>query len=406
MEKSLKYQKNNPYFDIDIIAKLCDIISLNYDQLFSQLGVDLNKTQKLYIGCCPIHGGDNPSAFNLYRDGYSVKGYWKCRTRHCEQVFKPTLIGFTRGVLSSKICGWSNPKDSDKVYNYIKTIDFLCQLIGIPINEITIDSQEIIQKKKFIAQINSFVKDQKKESQIKKISRNQVRNGLHIPSEMFIKRGFSAEILDKYDVGLCSKPNKEMSDRVVVPIYDNKHNYMVACTGRSIYEKCHKCNLYHNPELICPNSDKLKGLKYSKWKNSSNSNVNSYLYNYWFAKDIIKMSGVAVLVEGPPDVWKLESLGVHNSLAIFGTDLSDEQELLLEMSGALSIICLFDMDPPGRHACQEIKKKLEKSYNIYIPEYSAKDQYFVKDPGELTQEIIEQELLPLITSISSKKRIL
>jgi hypothetical protein len=70
-----------------------------------------------------------------------------------------------------------------------------------------------------------------------RIERRYVTSSLVIPSEYYISRGYSAEILSKYDIGLCNKDGKEMSDRVVAPIYSDDHRYVVGCTGRSIYNK-------------------------------------------------------------------------------------------------------------------------------------------------------------------------
>jgi hypothetical protein len=84
---------------------IVEILSHKYEELFEALGISLNRTAKMFIGCCPIHGGDNAASLNIYRDGYAVKGFWKCRTHHCERVFKKTIIGFVRGCLSAQK-GW------------------------------------------------------------------------------------------------------------------------------------------------------------------------------------------------------------------------------------------------------------------------------------------------------------
>lgn len=382
--------KNNLYFDQGRIETLVEILSNRYDLLLEALGISLSKTSKMYIGCCPIHGGNNPSAMNIYKDGYAVKGYWKCRTHSCEKTFKKTLIGFVRGVLSHQKLGWNNPEQTKKVYPFKDTIDWICKFVGQELKDVKVNDEEIANKK-FTTQINSFVKEEKKDD--KGITRDKVRAGLLIPAKLFLDKGYSKKVLDDYDIGLCLKPNKEMSDRVVAPIYDADKKFMVACTGRSIHPKCEKCKLYHSNKMDCPTNDIYKELKYSKWRNSSNSSVNSYLYNYWSAKKFIKETGIIILVEGPADVWMLEQLGIRNSVALFGVDLSDEQQVIIEMSGALNVVILLDMDEAGRNASKEIRTRLERSYRVFIPEVS------VNDPGDFTPDIVKGELEPLLQGI-------
>jgi 5S rRNA maturation endonuclease (ribonuclease M5) len=168
---------------------------------------------------------------------------------------------------------------------------------------------------------------------------------------------------------------------------------MVACTGRTHYNKCEKCKLYHHQNLECPINDPLRGLKYSKWRNNSKSNISSYLYNYYKARKHIQSTGTIIIVEGPADVWRLEELGIHNSVALFGTEMSDEQQVLIEMSGALNVVILLDMDEPGRNACKDIKERLERVYRVFIPEMS------VNDPGDYDIKIINEELLPILKGI-------
>lgn len=383
-------QSSNNYYDQGKLDALAEILSYRYDDLFAALGINLCKTSKMYIGCCPIHGGDNAAALNLYQDGYAVKGFWKCRTHHCESVFKKTIIGFIRGVLSHQKRGWSKPEDKNKQFSFKETVDWICQFIGQKISEIKVDTEEVANKK-FTAQMASMFKEK---TEVKGIKREQVRASLKIPAKFFLDKGYQPEILDKYDIGLCATTGKEMSERVVTPIYDEEKKVMVACTGRSIHEKCQKCKLYHNPKRSCPTEEKYKELNYSKWRNSGNSSISSHLYNYWNAKKFIRQTGTIILVEGPADIWKLEELGIHNAVALFGVEMSDEQQVLIEMSGALNVVILLDMDTPGRVAGTEIKKRLERSYRVYIPEIS------VNDPGDYNTTIVDGELRPILTAIS------
>lgn len=338
---------------------ICDSLCDNIERLFDTLGIDNIKSNgKMLVGECPIHNGDNTSAFNLYPDGESYRGNWKCRTHNCDKVFKGSIIGFVRGVLSNKKYNWQ--KDGDNTASFKETIDFIEQFLGNKLHNIKISKTEV-EKKTFTNIVKNIVNTETVLIS-QKVTRNTVRNSLVIPSEYFIDRGFSKEILDKYDVGLCNKPEKEMHNRAVAPIYDQNHKYIVGCTGRSIYEKCASCNSYHNPSCECPSKDDR--WKFPKWKHNADFKSQNYLYNFWYAKDHIIEKSSVILVESPGNVWKLEECGIHNSVALFGSNLSDRQKIILDGSGAMTIIVITDNDDAGEKARQIIFDKCKNTYNI------------------------------------------
>jgi hypothetical protein len=59
----------------------------------------------------------------------------------------------------------------------------------------------------------------------------------------------------------------------------------------------------------------------AKWLHHGFSS-SAILYNSWFAERHIRDSRIAVITEGPKDVWWLEQHGIHNSLCIFGLSIS------------------------------------------------------------------------------------
>jgi 5S rRNA maturation endonuclease (ribonuclease M5) len=309
---------------------------------------------------CPIHGGDNPSALNLYHgvDGnydYSV-GNWVCRTHHCEKIFQPSIIGFMRGILSVSKMNWQ--KAGDEMYPFSKTVELALKILKKDFKDINVSNINK-EKNNFSRHIHTISTPDIKHAP--SITRVTIRNTLNIPSQYYLDRGFSSKILDKYDVGLCSNPKKEMFNRVVVPIYNQDYTNMVGCTGRSIYNKCDKCGYFHNPKSDCVTGK--YAWKYSKWKHNKDFKSKDHLYNLWFAKKHIIESGVAIIVESPGNVWKLEQAGIHNSVAIFGTSMSDRQKMLLDCSGAMSIIIALDPDEAGLEGGKKITEKCSRTYN-------------------------------------------
>jgi len=366
---------------------LCDNLCDQIDNLFEVLDIqDIKQNGKMLVGCCPIHDGDNASAFNLYPDGENYRGNWKCRTHNCDKVFKGSIIGFVRGVLSNRKHNWKI--DGDKTVSFNDTIKFIEDFLGHNLDNIKVSKSEI-EKRTFASVVKHIVNNDN--DNLPKISRHSIRNSLQVPSTYFIQRGFDSKILDRYDVGLCDKPEKEMYNRAVAPIYDIDHKYMVGCTGRSIFDKCLNCGSFHDPSHTCPSlEDKWK---FSKWKHNYQFKSQNHLYNLWFAKEHILKSHTVIIVESPGNVWKLEENGIHNSVAIFGSSMSDRQKIILDSSGAMNIVVLTDNDDAGKKAANQIKNKCQNTYRIFIPQISK------PDVADMTKEEIDDEIKKYIESI-------
>ena len=381
-------QKQFRSYNQNQLKVVCDRLCDNIEELFEFLGIssDLKENGKMFVGNCPIHDGDNITAFNIYPEGDHYRGNWKCRTHNCEKVFKSSIIGFVRGVLSNKKYGWM--KQGDNTVSFQETIEFIEAFLDDKVDDIKINKSEI-EKAKFANIINNITGPSDKP--VKTIKRNQVRKTLQIPSEYFVSRGFSKEILDRYDVGLCTNKAKEMFGRAVVPIYDNDYKYLVGCTARGVWEKCSKCGSYHDQLISCPSdTDKWK---YSKWKHNYEFKSQNHLYNFWFAKQHILESTKVILVESPGNVWRLEEAGIHNSVAMFGSSLSDRQKIILDGSGAMHIIVLTDNDEAGDKAAETIKEKCKNTYKV------TRIQITKPDVAEMTIQEIEKEIKPKLASI-------
>lgn len=374
-----KQMKKSISIDQNKIKILCDNLCDRIEDLLSSFDLEYRDNGRFMTMSCPIHGGDNDSALNLYYVGDNYRGNWKCRTHHCEEIFKGSIIGFIRGIISSRQYNWN--KDGDKVCSFQEAVDFSTKFLNLSLKDIKISN---LQKDKNCFVNNTKILTSNINTNNPIISRNTVRKNLNIPSEYFTQRGFSAKILDKYDVGDCKSENKEMSNRAVVPIYDQSYSTMIGCTGRSIFDKCENCKAFHNKNTQCPNDD--TSWKMCKWKHSSGFKTQDSLYNFWFAQEYIKETGTVILVESPGNVWKLEENNIHNSVALFGSNLSDRQKTILDISGAMSIIVIMDNDEAGEKARSQINDKCNRTYNIKHIKISK------NDIAEMTDEEIKTEI--------------
>lgn len=374
--------------DQDKIKIVGDTVCDKIEELLDIFEIEYKHQGKMISMSCPIHGGDNPSAVNIYPEGESYRGNWVCRTHGCEKTFRSSIIGFIRGLLSHKNHNWSEP--GDKLSSFKEALDFALDFTNQDLSNIKIPKGE--KEKRTFANIVSYINPQtiKQQNGTTGPTRDQIQKSLNIPARYYIDRGYTSDILSKYDVGLCDNPQKEMYNRIVVPIYDNNYKYMVGCSGRSIFEKCDKCGSFHDQNHVCPEPEHL--WLYCKWKHNRDFKSQNHLYNFWFAKEFILQTNYAIIVESPGNVWRLEENGIHNSVAIFGSSLSDRQKILLDSSGAMSLIVLTDNDKAGDEAAKQIMSKCEHTYRIFRPKISK------NDIGEMTADEIKEQIKDFIES--------
>jgi len=354
-----------------------------FDDLAELLELDLCLHNKYYYGACPVHGGDKDNALNIFHTGDTYRGNWRCFTQQCEKYFKKSILGFIRGVLSRKRHDWTGPGDA--TVSFADTIQFVLDFLNeevdnLKINNPQVDTQKFIHATQIL---NTKVQPNKKGQ-----TRLQIRKRLQIPAQYYLDRGYTAEILNEYDVGLCNNEKTPMYQRVVVPIYDQEHQYMIGCTARSIFERCDKCKLWHNPKEDCPNEPTKH--KYVKWLHSKGFKKEECLYNYWKAKEHIQKTKSAVLVESPGNVWRLEESGIYNSVAIFGTSFSDFQQILLDGLGVLSLVLIMDNDEAGKRATENIINQHRRLYHIHTVSITKNDL------GEMNISDVKEQVLPTI----------
>lgn len=350
---------HSKYKDYGKLKTLSRLAVKYSDQLYEYFGIQKSyKNEILIKSVCPIHGGDNPTALNLYYNG-DYKIHYKCRTRQCEEIFGNDFIGLIRGALSRLNYNWEG--SGDQTASFSESVEFLLKFLDQDFD--TLSSENVnVEKLKFGSMVNAIDETSPHKGVI---TRESYRERVQVPAPYYEKRGFSSEVLDEYDVGFCNNSSKPMYQRSVVPIYDNEYKYIVGCTGRSIFEKCSECNNYHNPQNKCRH--------FPKWLHSKGFQKEKWLYNYWKAKASILDTGVAIIVESPGNVWRLAEAGITNVVAIFGTAFNNGQKHLLDQSGALSLVCLMDNDEAGQKAAKKIEERCGRLYRLYFPRFDAND---------------------------------
>lgn len=357
----------------------------NFQIFIDHFDLTLEHTPKMYVGRCPVHGGDKNNAFNIFHSGDSVVGNWYCRTKQCERTFVSSPIGLVRGLLSHHQYSWEN--QGDKTVSIKETIEFCEKMLSVDYKDVVASDDN----NKFASQAKVY--NAQRPIPKYRIKRKDIRNTLTMPCEYFLERGFSPKILNDYDVGMSYNPKKGMYYRAVVPVYDDNYNYMVGCTGRTVFEACPRCSAYHNPKSPCPKKEDQ--WKYSKWKHSAGFDANLYLYNYWFAFHEIYKTGVVIVVESPGNCWRAVEAGYLNIVGTFGAKLSFAQKNLLDRAGAMTVLLMMDGDAAGRKAAATIKEEYSSSFNII--DYQLPDG---KDLANLTIEEARAVIKPIMDKYS------
>ncbi len=356
-----------------ITNECCDVL----EEMLQKLGVRYAKGYRRLYGACPIHGGDNPSGWNIYPEGDEVRGIWECYTHGCHVKWKKTLVGFVHAVLAEKD---PNVKWTDAVLwmaNFLGYKDV--RDVKLPSN-VEVNRQRLVRATQRLA-TNPVI--QTAQTWRPESFRKQVK----VPSSYYLDRGYLRKTLVKYDVGYADRSN-----RSVVPIYDLEHTTIIGMTARTHHPKCLKCGHYHDEHKDCPTTIEEQ-YNACKWKNSPGFESSQCLYNLWFSKPHIEKTSTIVLVEGPGDVWRLEEAGIHNSVAIFGTDLSDSQLQLLDSTWSMNAVVLTDGDEAGQKAARNIAEKLRRTHRLYFPNLSE------NDVGDLCVDKVTNDIKPMLTKI-------
>lgn len=332
----------------------------NIDELLDEFDISYVRFSNRITASCPIHFGDNPEGFGILTSGI---GNWNCYTNGCHEKYNNSIISLVRQLLEVR---------DGRDYSFNETLKWVSGFLNIKLETVKVDKTR--------KTVFDFSTKSESTKQNKLIPIEYIKSSLK-QTDYYIKRNFTSEVLEKYHVGLCDNPAKEMHNRVVIPFIDDSGKFAVGCQGRTILDKCNICEYYH--EDLCPQT-RFEKLKYTKWKFSKGFVAEDYLYNFHSAKDYINKNKVAILVEGPGDVWKLEESDIHNGVAVLGTKFTDKQFEKLASLGVLTLILAFDFDTPGKEFTERMideYSRLLTLYRVDLPE---------KDLGEMSIEQTKQ----------------
>ena len=372
------------WFNTQDVAFIQDRACERIVEIFDVLGLEYTERLDYLQSACPIHEGDNQRAmFWAIRSNH-----FECKTRGCHRdpISGPSssVFGLVRGAMSRK---------TEKQWSFQQAVNFVAQALGLEKCNIEKGTAQDIE-------IAKIIKQHKKKQPIVQgqgIPLSTMIQYLRPDQVYYPNRGVSPEIIAKYHISFCNTKGKPMYKRAFFPILDTTGRRIVGWSGRSIYDKCSKCNMYHHPERSsCPDS-KYGGI-YTKWKHSKDFRSELCLYNIWYAKPFINKTGTVVLCEGPGDTWAYEAAGIKNSVALLGLNMSRQQRLILQNAGALTIVCTFDNDEAGQKAMVKLEKELTYYFRVFCVTTNSDG-----DIGDMLPDDISEKIGPILKKASRAK---
>lgn len=311
---------------------ICD----NPEILLASLGLEEEIRNDRINTRCHIHDGNNTHAMSIYfNEYYSVRGRWVCYTNNCQMLFKKSLIGMVRGILSNRHCGWSKP--GDKIYGWNATLNYLKELYGID-GSFEINPADI-ERRKFINSCHCDQISNKNKGII--FSKEKYLKYYSSPPQYLYERDFSDEILEKYNVRYCNSPNSKLYRRCCIPVFDDTYRNVIGISARTTCDQ--------KP----------------KWYNTTDFPSSTNLYNYNFASKSIRHYRSVIIVESPLNVFKLEESNIHNSVCIWSaTGWNDYKRYLLDKLGVMKLVLALDNDEAGLQGRQQIHESAGRFYNI------------------------------------------
>tara|TARA_B100001142_G_scaffold330335_1_gene398268 strand:- start:270 stop:2147 length:1878 start_codon:yes stop_codon:yes gene_type:complete len=310
--------------------------------------IQLKKRGVNFIGNCPFHEEKTPS-FTVSPS----KGIYKC-------------FGCGKGGNSVSFVM------EHEHYSYPEALKYLGKKYGVEIVEKELTPEQSIRAndRDSLYIISSFANDFFQKQLWETVE------GKAIGISYYKERGFSEDIIKKFQLGFSPKGLDKLSSEALKASF--KHKYLVD-SGISII-KADKMIDRFRERIIFPIhsfSGRILGFggrtlqknNKAKYINSPESLIylkSKILYGIYFAKQDISKQNNCYIVEGYTDVIALHQAGINNTVSSSGTSLTTEQIRLINRF-TKNITILFDGDAAGIKASfRSIDMILSEGMNVKV----------------------------------------
>lgn len=291
--------------------------AVNVKELLHHYGAQRVKGSGNVRSCCPLHSGDNPTAF-VFSESNKL---WYCHTGPCGGG---DCFDF---VMNIDEC------------SFMEAVKTLAHMFSVSVDW---DNEEI-EESPFREQARAFIESMMKKSNAHKLPPFKVKNMKLAKISDY--RGYSQEALDWWKLRLCTEG--ELKDRIVIPLEDADKR-LVGITGRAT-KADQKEKFMHRPR---------------------NLHTGYFLTGLGRNLSYIEQAGGAVkIVEGIFDCARWWDSGFQNVCCPIGVFFTEEHILQLFKSGVTILEFGFDNDKAGRNGFREAYKKAKDKFEIYFLDY-------------------------------------
>ena len=323
--------------------------SVDVELLVRSLGFNVSRVTSSEVRAPgKLHGGDNPTGFCVRLDTKK----WRCFTKHCDEDGSGRLDNDLIALVM-RVTGMS----------FMDAVQYLADFSGLSLdvrNMMVEETGAFRQQRDMSTYIRSIGRVASRAQSLPGLSEELVGRYAQERDDYFVKRGFSPDTLETFEVGLMTDHHN--IPRATVPIRDA--------------------------------SGTLVGLSARRTDNDEDPR---YLIDYQFPKGrvlynlhraLLSGNDAVIVVEGFKALWAVFEAGFSNVVACMGTAVTDDQVWALCASGFRNCVLLFDGDAAGIRGAPGAERQLGSAFNvstIYLPEGKSPDSF---DRNEL-RELLE-----------------
>ena len=285
-------------------------------------------------------------------------------------------------------------------YSYPEALKWLARKYNIEIEETEQSDEQKAQlnERESMFLVSNFAKEYFHDLMLNTIK------GKAIGLSYFKERGFTDEIIKKFDLGYCKDEWDNFTKAALEKGYDIKY---LSSTGLTIVKENKQFDRFKGRVLfpIHSMSGRILGFggriltsdkKAAKYLNSPESDIyhkSKILYGIYQAKKEIAKQDNCFLVEGYTDVISFHQSGVENVVASSGTALTSDQIRLISRL-TKNITVLFDGDAAGiRASLRGIDLILEQGMNVKVVQFPDGE-----DPDSFAKSHTNSELITYLDS--------
>lgn len=352
---------------------------LDIVQYVSQYVPQLKKAGRYYKACCPFHSEKTPS-FVVNPDTQS----WRC--------FGACAEGGDIFSFAMKQNNWS----------FTEALHELGRQAGVQVTQQTPEQQQQAEQVERLRAMLQTAADFYHQHLLSRADEAAERAYIYTRE----KRGFTDETIDRYQIGYAPAGWQNMMNALTELGYNNEE--ILAAGLASQNDRGRVYDRFRNRLMIPIRDDRGRFVGFGaraldpddnpKYLNSPQSEVfdkSHLLFGLDVAKEAIRQSETAVIVEGYMDVIQAHQAGYYNVIAQMGTAMTESQLKLIVPRYASQIVMALDADAAGQNAT---RRSLEVARQALQADYTGKLSVDIrvmqitngKDPDDFLRETPEQ----------------